>query len=173
MTARNCRSARSGLIYFARDVVPFTYHNDAAKTQAARHPSRPDWWTTGDIGRVDAEGYLYLTDRRAFMIISGGVNIYPREIEDALVMHPKVRDAAVFGVPNEDMGEEVKAVIEPMPGADPSPALAAELIAFAATKVARFMVPRSVDFVEELPRLPTGKLYKKALRDRYWPAGRG
>jgi fatty-acyl-CoA synthase len=158
----------SGLIYFERDIIPFAYHNDEAKTRSAQHPARPDWWTTGDIGYVDAEGYLYLTDRRAFMIISGGVNIYPREIEDALVMHPKVRDAAVFGVPNEEMGEEVKAVIEPMPDADPSPELAAELIAFAGTKVARYMIPRSVDFVEELPRLPTGKLYKKALRDRYW-----
>ena len=159
----------SGLIYFERDVVPFFYHNDEAKTRAAQHPARPDWWTTGDIGYVDADGYLYLTDRRAFMIISGGVNIYPREIEDALVMHPKVRDAAVFGVPNEEMGEEVKAVIEPMPDADPSPEFAAELIDFAGRKVARYMVPRSVDFVEELPRLPTGKLYKKALRDHYWP----
>jgi long-chain acyl-CoA synthetase len=160
---------QSGLIYFERDIIPFTYHNDEAKTQSARHPTRPDWWTTGDIGYVDADGYLYLTDRKAFMIISGGVNIYPREIEDALVMHPKVRDAAVFGVPNEEMGEEVKAVIEPMPDADPSPAFAAELIAFAGQKVARYMVPRSVDFVDELPRLPTGKLYKKALRDQYWP----
>jgi fatty-acyl-CoA synthase len=158
----------SGLIYFERDIQPFFYHNDPAKTKAAQHPARPDWWTTGDIGYVDADGYLFLTDRKAFMIISGGVNIYPREIEDALVMHPKVRDAAVFGVPNEEMGEEVKAVIEPMPDVDPSPAFAAELIAFAGTKVARYMVPRSVDFVEELPRLPTGKLYKKALRDQYW-----
>jgi fatty-acyl-CoA synthase len=158
----------SGLIYFERDTQPFAYHNDPAKTAAARHPDRPAWWTTGDIGYVDAEGYLYLTDRKAFMIISGGVNIYPREIEDALVLHPKVRDAAVFGVPNEEMGEEVKAVVEPMPDAEPSLELEAELIAFLSAKVARYMVPKSVDFVEELPRLPTGKLYKKALRDSYW-----
>ncbi|MBS0559131.1 MAG: AMP-binding protein [Proteobacteria bacterium] len=160
----------SGLIYFERDVTPFAYHNDPQKTDAARHPAHRDWWTTGDIGYVDAEGYLYLTDRKAFMIISGGVNIYPREIEDALVLHPKVRDAAVFGVPNDEMGEEVKAVIEPMPDADPSPALAEELIAFLGRKIARYMVPRTIDFMEELPRLPTGKLYKKALRDEYWKA---
>jgi long-chain acyl-CoA synthetase len=165
-------TGESGLIYFERDVVPFAYHNDPAKTEAARHPRRRDWWTTGDIGYVDAEGYLYLTDRRAFMIISGGVNIYPRAIEDALVTHPMVQDVAVFGVPNEEMGEEVKAVIEPAAGATPSAALAAELIAFAARSLARYMVPNSIDFVDELPRLPTGKLYKKALRDSYWPPSR-
>jgi len=168
---RELPTGEAGLIYFERDVVPFAYHNDPEKTEAARHPVHRDWWTTGDIGYADAEGYLYLTDRKAFMIISGGVNIYPREIEDALVLHPKVRDAAVFGVPNEEMGEEVKAVVEPMPDADPSPALADELIAYLGRKVARYMVPKSVDFVDELPRLPTGKLYKQALRDRYWQAG--
>ncbi|MDR3529828.1 MAG: AMP-binding protein [Rhodopila sp.] len=162
-----------GLIYFERDAMPFAYHNDTEKTRGAQHPIHLNWATTGDIGYLDADGYLFLTDRKAFMIISGGVNIYPREIEDVFVIHPKVRDVAVFGVPNEEMGEEVKAVIEPAGDVEPSPALAAELLTFVAGKIARYMVPKSVDFVDELPRLPTGKLYKQALRDRYWAnAGR-
>jgi fatty-acyl-CoA synthase len=161
-------AGETGVIYFELPAMPFEYHNDEAKTRSAQHPVHSNWATTGDIGYLDADGYLFLTDRKAFMIISGGVNIYPREIEDAFVMHPKVRDVAVFGVPNEEMGEEVKAVVEPATGALPSPALAAELLEFVAAKLARYMMPRSIDFVDELPRLPTGKLYKKALRDRYW-----
>ena len=156
-----------GMIYFELPAMPFEYHNDDEKTRSAQHPVHLNWSTTGDVGYVDGEGYLFLTDRKAFMIISGGVNIYPREIEDAFVMHPKVRDVAVFGVPNEEMGEEVKAVVEPTGDVEPSPALAVELLDFVGGKVARYMVPKSVDFVDELPRLPTGKLYKKALRDRY------
>lgn len=124
--------------------------------------------TVGDVGYVDDEGYLYLTDRATFMIISGGVNIYPQECEDLLITHPKVADAAVFGVPNEDLGEEVKAAIQLVPGIDPSAEVAAELIAFCGEHLARQKVPRSVDFEDELPRLPTGKLYKRLLRDRYW-----
>ncbi len=156
-----------GLVYFERDAMPFQYHKDPAKTEQARHPKHPDWTTIGDIGHVDADGYLYLTDRRSFMIISGGVNIYPQAIEDALALHPKVGDAAVIGVPDEEMGESVKAVIEPAPGVAPTPALAAELTEFLRGKVARYMVPKSVDFIDRMPRLPTGKLYKKALRERY------
>ena len=161
----------SGLIYFEREQMTFAYHNDPAKTRAAQHPAHDNWTSLGDVGYVDAEGYLYLTDRKAFMIISGGVNIYPQAIEDALILHPKVGDVAVFGVPNEEMGEEVKAVIEPAPGVAPSDDLGAELIAFARERLAHYMAPRSVDFIEEMPRLPTGKLYKRLLKDQYW-AGR-
>ena len=124
--------------------------------------------TVGDVGYVDDDGYLYLTDRATFMIISGGVNIYPQECENLLITHPKVADAAVFGVPNPDLGEEVKAVVQPMSGVLPGPELAEELIAFCAASLSRQKVPRSVDFEAELPRLPTGKLYKRLLRDRYW-----
>ena len=123
----------------------------------------------GDVGYVDAKDFLYLTDRKSFMIISGGVNIYPQAIEDALVLHPNVADAAVIGVPNEDFGEEVKAVVQLMSGVEKSDDLASNLIAFTREKVAAYMVPRSVDFTPELPRLPTGKLYKHKLRDQYWP----
>ncbi len=157
----------AGIIYFERDQVPFVYHNDPEKTRRSQHPVHPTWSALGDIGYVDAEGYLYLTDRKAFMIISGGVNIYPQAIEDALVTHPKVRDAAVIGLPNPDLGEEVKGVVEPSDGVEPDDALAAELTEYLRTKVARYMVPRSIDFTDALPRLPTGKLYKHALRARY------
>ncbi|HLY78532.1 MAG TPA: AMP-binding protein, partial [Caulobacteraceae bacterium] len=161
----------SGLIYFEREQMMFAYHNDPAKTRAAQHPAHDNWTSLGDVGYVDQEGYLYLTDRKAFMIISGGVNIYPQAIEDALILHPKVGDVAVFGVPNDEMGEEVKAVVEPAPGVPPSEELGAELIAFARERLAHYMTPRSVDFIEEMPRLPTGKLYKRLLKDQYW-AGR-
>jgi len=157
-----------GLIYFEREAMVFAYHNDAAKTRAAQHPAHDNWMSLGDVGYVDAEGYLYLTDRKAFMIISGGVNIYPQAIEDALILHPKVGDVAVFGVPHEEMGEAVKAVIEPAPGVEPTDELAAELLAFARENLAHYMAPRSVDFIVEMPRLPTGKLYKRLLKDRYW-----
>ncbi|HEY3800437.1 MAG TPA: acyl-CoA synthetase [Caulobacteraceae bacterium] len=158
----------AGLIYFEREAMTFAYHNDAAKTKAAQHPDHPTWTSLGDVGYLDADGYLYLTDRKAFMIISGGVNIYPQMIEDALILHPKVGDVAVFGVPDEEMGEAVKAVIEPAPGIAPTPELSAELMAFARGKLAHYMAPRSVDFIEEMPRLPTGKLYKRLLKDQYW-----
>ena len=128
--------------------------------------------TVGDVGYLDDDGYLYLTDRKSYMIISGGVNIYPQETENLLVTHPKVLDAAVIGVPNEDLGEEVKAVVQPADPASAGPELEAELIAFCREHLAHFKCPRTVDFGDELPRLPTGKLYKRLLRDRYW-AGRG
>ena len=145
----------------------FEYFKDPDKTREARSPDGA-MSTVGDVGYVDEEGYVYLTDRRTFMIISGGVNIYPQECENLLITHPKVADAAVFGVPNADLGEEVKAVVQPMPGFEPCQALAEELIAFCGQSLSRQKVPRSIDFEEQLPRLPTGKLYKRLLRDRYW-----
>jgi fatty-acyl-CoA synthase len=161
-------AGETGLVYFERDAPTFEYHNDPAKTAAARHPLHPGWNALGDVGYVDADGYLYLTDRQAFMIISGGVNIYPQAIEDALITHPKVHDVAVFGVPDVEMGEAVKAVIEPAPDEAPGEELAGELMEFARSKLAHYMAPRSIDFIAEMPRLPTGKLYKRLLRDAYW-----
>jgi fatty-acyl-CoA synthase len=158
----------AGLIYFERETATFEYHNDPAKTRAARHPQHENWNALGDVGYLDEDGYLYLTDRQAFMIISGGVNIYPQAIEDALITHPKVGDVAVFGVPDAEMGEAVKAVIEPAPGQEPTDELAAELLDYARSKLAHYMTPRSLDFIVEMPRLPTGKLYKRVLRDAYW-----
>ncbi|MFI2280306.1 acyl-CoA synthetase [Nocardia beijingensis] len=156
-----------GTIYFEREAAPFAYHNDPAKTADAVHPDNPNWTTTGDIGYVDEDGYLFLTDRKAFMIISGGVNIYPQEVEDALALHPKVFDVAVIGVPDEEMGESVKAVVQPAPGAEPGPELAAELRDYLRDRIAHYKVPRSFDFADDLPRTPTGKLVKGKLRQRY------
>jgi fatty-acyl-CoA synthase len=158
----------TGLVYFEQPEMPFRYHNDPEKTRQAQHPVYPTWTALGDVGYVDEDGYLFLTDRKSFMIISGGVNIYPQQIEDALVLHPKVADVGVIGVPNDDFGEEVKAVVQPAEGVEPDAALAEELIAFARQHVAAYMVPRSVDFSAQLPRLPTGKLYKNELRAPYW-----
>ncbi|KHK89867.1 acyl-CoA synthetase [Novosphingobium malaysiense] len=146
----------------------FSYHKDEEKTQGATHPEHPLWRSIGDVGYLDEDGYLYLTDRKAFMIISGGVNIYPQQIEDALALHPKVADVAVIGVPNEDLGEEVKAIVEPAEGVEPTPALAEEIRTFVEAKLGRQLTPRSVDFIDEMPRLATGKLNKKVLRAPYW-----
>ena len=154
-----------GTVFFANG-KPFAYHNDSAKTAASRNAR--GWTTLGDVGRLDAEGYLYLTDRKAFMIISGGVNIYPQEAENVLVTHPEVVDVAVFGVPDEEFGEQVKAVVQPRDMARAGPALEAELIAWCRERLAHMKCPRSIDFEAELPRHPTGKLYKRLLRDRYW-----
>jgi long-chain acyl-CoA synthetase len=159
---------QSGLIYFENDAPSFKYHKDEEQTRSSRHPAHPNWSALGDVGYVDEEGFLYLTDRATFMIISGGVNIYPREIEDVLVMHPQVDDVAVIGVPNPDMGEEVKAIVQLVPGVEGTPQLADELIAFSRERLTHYKCPKSVDFDPELPRLPTGKLYKRVLRDRYW-----
>jgi fatty-acyl-CoA synthase len=165
---RELPTGTPGVVYFERDVPAFQYHNAPEKTASAQHPEHPLWTKLGDVGYVDDDGYLYLTDRETFMIISGGVNIYPQEIEDALVMHPKVADVAVFGVPHPDLGEEVKAVVQPAPGVIADDALAEELLAYARDHLAAYKVPRSVDFLDQLPRLETGKLYKRLLRDRYW-----
>jgi long-chain acyl-CoA synthetase len=156
----------SGEIWF-KTASPFVYFNDPERTALTRSPDG-SMSTVGDVGYVDDDGFLYLTDRSTFMIISGGVNIYPQECENLLITHPKIADAAVFGVPNEDLGEEVKAVIQAMPGIVCNEALAQELIAFCGEHLSRQKVPRSIDFMDELPRLPTGKLYKKGLRDQYW-----
>ena len=157
-----------GIVYFERKRMPFSYHKDPDKTRSVQHPVHPTWTALGDVGHVDDEGYLYLTDRASFMIISGGVNIYPQEIENELIMHPKVEDVAVIGVPNAEFGEEVKAIVQPVADAVPDDALAEELLAFASQRLAAFKRPRSIDFEAELPRLPTGKLYKRLLKDRYW-----
>lgn len=156
-----------GQIYFERPEMPFSYYKDPEKTESARHPVHRNWSTVGDIGYLDADGYLFLTDRAAFTIIAGGVNIYPQEIENVLMTHPMVTDAAVFGVPDPDMGEAVKAVVELARGT-PGPELVAELQAYVSRNVARFMVPKTIDFIDTMPRLPTGKLNKKLLRDPYW-----
>jgi long-chain acyl-CoA synthetase len=160
----------SGTVFFEGG-AEFEYHNDPEKTKSSRHPK--GWSTLGDVGYVDEDGFLYLTDRKAYMIISGGVNIYPQEAENVLVTHDKVIDVAVFGVPNDDFGEEVKAVVQPreMPADEAAArALAGELIQFCKTQIADVKCPRSVDFRVELPRHPTGKLYKRLLKDEYWKA---
>ncbi|MEY3690623.1 MAG: hypothetical protein RJB57_278 [Actinomycetota bacterium] len=159
-----------GTLWFSSGSA-FTYFNDTEKTKESTSPDGT-MTTVGDVGYVDDDGFLYLTDRATFMIISGGVNIYPQECENLLITHPKVADAAVFGVPNEDLGEEVKAVVQLMPGVEPGKDVERELIEFCAANLSRQKVPRSIDFEAELPRLPTGKLYKKPLRERYW-AGHG
>jgi long-chain acyl-CoA synthetase len=157
-----------GLVYFttATDLTA-QYLNDPKHLQRARHAQRADWFTAGDIGRVDADGYLFLTDRKDFMIISGGVNIYPQAVEDTLIVHPKVIDAAVIGVPNAEYGEEVKAIVQLKDWRDASEATAAELIAWCQSRISRVTCPRSVQFVPELPRLPSGKLAKHELRRLY------
>ena len=162
-----CPPGVVGTIYFVPP-RPMKYWRDEQKTRDASTPDGT-MCTVGDMGYVDEDGWLFLTDRKTFMIISGGVNIYPQETENMLVTHPKVADAAVIGVPNADLGEEVKAVVQPMPGIDPDADLEAELIDFCRQNLSRQKCPRSVDFEAELPRLPTGKLYKRTLRDRYWP----
>jgi long-chain acyl-CoA synthetase len=159
-----------GTVYFAGG-PRFAYHNDPAQTAASRHPR--GWTTVGDVGFVDEAGFLYLTDRKAFMIVSGGVNVYPQEVENVLAAHPRVLDVAVFGVPNAEYGEEVKAVVQPVERGAAGPELAEELIAWCRARLAHYKCPRSVDFVAELPRLPTGKLHKQALRARYWTGAAG
>ena len=157
----------TGTVYFERETKTFEYHNDPEKTAAAEHPDHPLWATTGDIGHVDADGYLYLTDRKAFMIISGGVNVYPQESENVLIGHPAVFDVAVIGVPNDEFGEEVKACVQLEEGYTGSDELAAELDAFVREQLAAYKVPRSYDFVDDLPRTATGKLVKGKLKAAY------
>jgi fatty-acyl-CoA synthase len=153
-----------GTVWFSggRD---FEYHNDPHKTAEAKNAH--GYGTVGDVGYLDDEGYLYLTDRKAFMIISGGVNIYPQEIEDLFSLHPAVTDIAVIGVPDDEMGERVVAFVEAAPGAVAGDELAAELTAYAREHIAHFKVPREFHFRDELPRTPTGKMVKGRLREEY------
>jgi long-chain acyl-CoA synthetase len=158
----------TGTVYF-RSMLggeTFRYYKDEAKTTAAH--AEPGVFTLGDVGRIDDEGYVWLTDRKSDLIISGGVNIYPAEVEQVLTTHPAVADVAVFGIPDEEWGEQVKAAVELLAGHEPSPELEAELVAFCRDRMAHYKCPRSVDFEAELPRHPTGKLYKRLLRDRDW-----
>jgi acyl-CoA synthetase (AMP-forming)/AMP-acid ligase II len=155
----------TGTVYFESS-RKFEYMNDPTKTASIQESH--GWRTLGDVGHLDEDGYLYLTDRATFMIISGGVNIYPQEIENVMVMHPSVADVAAFGIPNSEFGEEVKAVVEPASGIEPDDRLRAELLAFCREHLAGFKVPRSIDFSSSLPRDPAGKLFKRHLRDPYW-----
>jgi fatty-acyl-CoA synthase len=156
-----------GTVYFEREALPFSYHNDPEKTRSAQHPLHDAWTTVGDMGYVDADGFLFLTDRKSFLIISGGVNIYPAEIESVLALHPAIDDVAVIGVPDEEMGEAVRAVVQPTRGVTADAALGEEIIAFVRDRIAHYKAPSVVDFVEELPRTETGKLVKRTLRNRY------
>jgi acyl-CoA synthetase (AMP-forming)/AMP-acid ligase II len=155
-----------GTIYF-EPLGSFSYHKAPEKTAESR--SKQGWLTVGDVGYLDDEDYLYLTDRKAFMIISGGVNIYPQEVENLLICHDEVADVAVFGVPDEEFGEAVKAVVQPQDWAAQGPELEERLIAHCREQLSHVKCPRSIDFEQELPRYPNGKLYKRLLRDRYWP----
>ncbi|CAN5678314.1 acyl-CoA synthetase [soil metagenome] len=165
---RELAAGEVGTLYFEREEfegASFEYHNDPAKTASTQHPDHPNWTTVGDLGYLDTEGFLYLTDRKAFMIISGGVNIYPQEIEDLFSLHPAVLDIAVIGVPDDDMGERVVAFVQPALG--DTTALAEELTAFARERIAHYKVPTEIHFRAELPRTPTGKMVKGKLRDEY------
>ena len=161
-------AGEAGLIYFEMPRLPFEYYKDSAKTRSAQHPQHTNWTALGDVGYVDEEGFLYLTDRATFMIVSGGVNIYPQEIEDAMIMHDKVVDIAVVGVPDQEMGEAVKGVVQLADGIPASDEVAAELLAYTRDRIAHFKCPKSIDFIDEMPRLPTGKLYKRLIKDKYW-----
>nr|WP_055506724.1 acyl-CoA synthetase [Nonomuraea pusilla] len=154
-----------GTIYMKMTGVAFEYKGDPAKTAASR---LKDHFTVGDIGYLDEDGFLYLCDRKADLIISGGANIYPAEIENEIMIHPKVADVAVFGIPDEEWGEQIKAVVEPAPGVAPGPALAAEILASLEGRLSRMKWPKSVDFVAQMPREPNGKLLKRKLRAPYW-----
>jgi acyl-CoA synthetase (AMP-forming)/AMP-acid ligase II len=155
---------QTGTVYFSGG-LRFEYHNDPDKTEDSYHPN--GWSTLGDIGHLDADGFLYLTDRRSNMIISGGVNIYPQETENVLAMHPSIADAAVIGVPDDEMGEQVKAVVELVDPAEAGDRLAGELIEYCRARLAHYKCPRSVDFTDRLPRQENGKLYKRLLIERY------
>ena len=154
-----------GTVYMAMQSADFEYHGDKEKTKKNRIGA---FFTVGDVGFLDEDGFLFLRDRKIDMIISGGANIYPAEIESVLLTYPKVGDAAVFGIPHDDWGEEVKAVIEPAEGVEPNDALAEEILAYCADKLAKFKTPKTIDFTNEMPRDPNGKLYKRKLRDPYW-----
>jgi acyl-CoA synthetase (AMP-forming)/AMP-acid ligase II len=154
----------TGNVFFSTQ-GSFAYHNDPQKTRQAY--DRNGWATFGDVGYCDQEGFLYLTDRKSYMIISGGVNIYPQETEDCLITHPAVADAAVFGIPDEEFGEQVKAVVQLLDHTQAGPAMEQQLIDFCRAHIAHYKCPKSIDFEQELPRHPTGKLYKRLLKDKY------
>jgi len=162
---RDCHPGTPGTIYLKMTISEFVYKGDPEKTRANR---LDDFFTVGDVGFVDKQGFLYLCDRKADMIISGGANIYPAEIESELMVHPKVADVAVFGIPDEDWGEQIKAVVQPAEGVPPGSELAAELIGSLQGRLAKMKWPKSVDFITEMPRDPSGKLLKRKLRDPYW-----
>lgn len=164
---RELPAGEQGVVYFEGG-WDFQYLGDEDKTRDSRNPQHASWSTLGDVGYLDEDGYLFLTDRKSYMIISGGVNIYPQEVENLLITHPRVADAAVVGVPNSDFGEEVKAVVQPLDPIDATPDFAEELIAFCKARLAHLKCPRSVDFDLALPRLDNGKLYKRLIKDRYW-----
>jgi long-chain acyl-CoA synthetase len=161
---RELPPGRVGTVYL-KLLAEFEYKDDPAKTRAGR---RGGYFTVGDVGELDEEGWLFLRDRRIDLIITGGVNVYPAEVEAGLLAHPEVADAAVFGIPHEEWGEEIKAVVEPAPGATAGEELAAELLAFCRERLAKFKLPKSIDFSAALPRDPNGKLFKRRLRDPYW-----
>jgi long-chain acyl-CoA synthetase len=165
---RECPPGRVGTVYL-KLLAEFEYKGDPEKTRAGR---RGGYFTVGDVGELDEEGWLFLRDRKIDMIITGGVNVYPAEVEAALLAHPEVADAAVFGIPHEEWGEQVKAVVEPAPSASPGRDLEERLLAHCRERLAGYKCPRSVDFSDALPRDPNGKLYKRRLRDPWW-AGRG
>lgn len=162
---RDCPANRPGTVYMALGPASFEYHKDKAKTDANR---RDGFFTVGDVGYLNQGGYLFLCDRKTDMIISGGVNIYPAEVESVLLSHPKIADAAVFGVPHEDWGEEVKAAIQLAPNVIRSAEVTDEILGFCRERVAKYKCPRSIDYVDDMPRDPNGKLYKRKLRDPYW-----
>ncbi len=166
---RELGTGEVGTIWFS-DVPPITYHNAPELSASVRNDK--GWVTLWDVGYLDRDGFLYLTDRKQFMIVSGGVNIYPQEVENTLIMHPAVVDAAVFGIPNDDMGEEVKAVVQPVDMSTAGQELEHQLIEHCQASIARYKCPRSIDFMAQLPRADNGKLFKRELRDRYWE-GRG
>ncbi|KXS10186.1 AMP-dependent synthetase and ligase [Gonapodya prolifera JEL478] len=161
---------QDGLVYFSGG-DQFEYHGDMKKTLESRHPKNPLWSTLGDIGCIDEEGYLFLTDRQSFMIISGGVNIYPQSVHSKLIVHPKVQDAAVIGVPDEVMGERVVAVVQPLDWSSASQDLANELTAYLRQRMSHIKVPKTIEFLRQLPRHDTGKLFKRLIRDAYWGKG--
>jgi long-chain acyl-CoA synthetase len=154
-----------GTVYMHMATGQFEYYKDKEKTDRSRHGK---FFTVGDIGYLDDDGWLFLMDRKADMIISGGANIYPAEIESVLITHPKVADVAVFGIPHDDWGEEVKAVVEPIDGVAGGPDLEAEILEWSRDKLAKYKTPKTIDFIDEMPRDPNGKLYKRKLRDPYW-----
>ena len=160
-----CASGEVGTVYMSMGAHRFEYHKDKKKTESS---FRDEYFTVGDAGFLDAQGFLYLSDRKSDMIISGGVNVYPAEIEDVLHGHPAIADVAVFGVPDDDWGEQIKAVVEVAPGVSEGPFLGEEILAFCRERLAAFKCPKTLDFVAQLPRDPNGKLYKRKLRDPYW-----